>query len=173
MSKPGSRVMNFLGFGKGKKKPAAETTSEQSAQSDAARDDDEEEDDEEEDEEEDDRPEASEDEGEGEREAALAAARTEATAAERRRVGAIVSGVDPAQAQFALHLALNTDMTVEQAQAAIAAAPKGGKGAPFIAAMAAVSGQVRQPGFGASSPGKEASLSGRMSADLKKRGWIK
>src|SRR5215211_6128440 len=121
MSKP-NRTLAFLGFGRAKPAKAGDT--EETKPADAAIVDQDEEDEEEEERENDD-----------DREAAVAAARAEAVAAERTRIGAILSGVEPAQAELAVHLSLNTDMSADQAKAALGKAGKGGARTAFADAM--------------------------------------
>lgn len=166
MAKP-NRTLAFLGFGSRKSRRAEEEKTKPAEGAGATSDDDDEE--EEEEENGDDREAGAGDEG-AEQAAAVAAARTEAVAAERTRIGAILSGVDPAQAELAVHLALNTDMTAEQARAALGKAGKGGGRTPFAAAMASAAA-APQPGFGAGPGGKAApSLADRMAGTLKQRG---
>ena len=159
MSKP-NRTLAFLGFGRAKPAKAGDT--EETKPADAAVVD---QDDEEEEEEEEEREQESDD----DREAAVAAARAEAVAAERARIGAILSGVEPAQAELAVHLALNTDMSAEQAKAALGKAGKGGARTAFADAMARTSA-APAPAFGGG--GKEAakpSLAGRMAKLLERK----
>lgn len=159
MSKP-NRTLAFLGFGKAKPAKAGNAEGEggKPAGEAAADPDDEEEEDEEEDRQEGD-----------DREAALAAARAEAVAAERTRIGAILSGVAPAQAELAVHLALNTDMTAEQASAALAKAGKGGGRTAFADAMARVSATPTPAFGGGGKDGSKPSLAGRMAETLKRQ----
>lgn len=167
MAKP-NRTLAFLGFGSRKSRRAEEEKT-KPAEGAAATSDDDDEEDEEEEGSGDDREAGAGDEG-AEQAAAVAAARAAAIAAERTRIGAILSGVDPAQAELAVHLALNTDMTAEQARAALGKAGKGGGRTPFAAAMASAAA-APQPGFGAGPGGKAApSLADRMATTLKQRG---
>ena len=169
MSKPTSRVLNFMGFG-GKKRRAEDDAEgekpEDKKESKASEDDEEEEDeDKKKREDEDDDPDAAKDE-DTKKEASLATARREAVAGERRRIAAIMNGVDPAKAQLALHFALNTGMAPAQVAEALAVAPSGGKASPFVSAMTEFSGNHGTPGFGGGGPAKGPSLSARMSQTL-------
>lgn len=155
MSKP-NRTLAFLGFGKAKPAKAGEAEGAQGKPaSEAAVDPDDEEEEEER------------EENGDEREAALAAAHAEAVATERQRIGAILSGVEPGQAELALHLALNTDMTDEQAKAALGKAGKGGGRTAFVEAMARVSA-APAPAFGGGQDAAKPSLAGRMAGLLKR-----
>jgi hypothetical protein len=159
MSKP-NRTLAFLGFGRAKPAKAGDT--EETKPADAAVVD--QNDEEEEGEEEDEREQESDD----DREVAVAAARAEAVAAERARIGAILSGVEPAQAELAVHLALNTDMSADQAKAALGKAGKGGARTAFADAMARTSA-APAPAFGGGKEAAKPSLAGRMAKLLERK----
>lgn len=138
-----NRTLAFLGLGKKKSEKAEETEDERAAREKTEKDaaaaaeasaaDEEDEDEEDEDE----------DGAEGDdrkairtRNALRGAGHRRGVTAERVRIGAIMNGVEPARADMALHLALNTDLPAAQARAAVDKAPKGGGSrTPFATAM--------------------------------------
>jgi hypothetical protein len=79
-----------------------------------------------------------------------------------------MNGVDPGKANVALHLALNTDLSVDQVKSALEATPAGKSGG-FSAAMAKHRDQTPGPGFAAAGSIKPPSLSDSMKALLDKR----
>ncbi len=174
MSK-GNRTLAFLGFG-GKTKAETETEDEKAARLAAEKKakqkedgDDADEDDEEDDDEKDDADAKA---AKASRNALRAAGHRRGAAAERLRIGAILNGVDPAKAELALHFALNTDMSPDAAKASLAKAPAGASRTPFADAMARQPGADVPAGAERAPAGKGVSLSGRMAADLTKRGLL-
>ena len=84
------------------------------------------------------------------RNALRAAGHRRGAAAERARVASIMNGVDPAQAELALSLALNSDMSAEQVSKTLKAAPAAAAGrTPFAATMDRITAALPAPGFGA------------------------
>jgi len=171
-----SPTLAFLGFGKPRgesqetdEEKARREAEEAKAKEASADDDDEEEDEEDE--------EAKAGESSEDREARLhrnalrAAGESRGRHLERERIAGIMNGVDPAKAEFALHTALTTDLPADKAKALVDKAPKGAR-AQFADAMAGGQGG---PGFAPSLSGGagKPSLSGRMEAELKRRGWKK
>jgi hypothetical protein len=91
-----------------------------------------------------------------------------AVAADRRRIGAIVTAAGPGRIEAALHLALNSDMSAGDASKLLAALPAAAKGSPLATAMAGRSPRVGA-GSGAAA-GKGKSLADTMQAQLRERG---
>lgn len=160
-------TLSFLGFGgkKAEDTKADDDATRRAQAEQAAKTDDEDEEDEdgEEGESEDDR------EARVARNALRAAGERRGRRVERERITAIMNGVAPAKAEFALHLALGTDLTADQAKAAIDKAPKGA-GADFIAAMSTT--QTPTPDFGGAPQGRGPNIVEMMKGDLKRRGLI-
>jgi hypothetical protein len=168
-----NRTLAFLGFG-GKKKAGeeGETDEEREAREQAEREKtakaaDDGDDGEDPDEEDEDEAKAESDEEKKavrQRNALRAAGHRRGVSAAHVRVAAIVNGVAPAQAEMAMHLALNTDLTADQARATIAKAPKAGGGSSFARAMEHYKPAV---GAGGGRDGKSPSLASRMAESLK------
>jgi hypothetical protein len=86
--------------------------------------------------------------------------------AERARLAAVMNGLEPGKVELALHLALNTNLPVDQIAATLKAAPAGKSGG-LAAAMARVEGSTK-PGFAGAGGSKGPTLSSLMAATVEK-----
>ncbi len=172
-----NRTLAFLGFGKKPKAKAGEegeTEEEREAREQAEREastqaksaDDDDDEDADEDDEDEDKVEAADDKkAVRKRNGLRAAGHRRGVSAERARLATIMNGVTPAQAEMALHLALNTDLPADQARAAVDKSPQATGGSSFTRAME----QHRPPvgAGGGGGPPAKTSLADRMRTALK------
>jgi len=84
-------------------------------------------------------------------------------AAERERIAGIMSGLDPARAEMALHLALNSEMAADKIKAFLDKAPAGSPAASaFERMMTRFHTEQPLPGAGGGDTARGPSLAGRM-----------
>lgn len=165
-----NRTLAFLGFGKKKAETTEESEEDRKAREarerEAAEASDEDDDDEVAEDDEDEAKAETDDDKQAVRgrNALRAAGHRRGASAERGRIASALNGVDPAKAELALHLSLNSDMTPEQIKATVAKAPAGQKASAFSRAM-----EHHRPSVGAGpSGGKAPTLAERMKAALPK-----
>lgn len=102
-----------------------------------------------------------------------AAGRRRGAVLERERLAAVMNDLDPSKVEMALHLLISTDLAAAKIRGTLDKAPKGKATGGFTAVMDQISAETRTPSFGGGDRGaRKPSLSDRMSADLKRRGWV-